>query len=470
MTLKPRSPYVCCSCSSPVYCGVRPHFDATLTSSSASPSWPARPGVVAAEGVDRVLEDRHGAQHAPWPTAARRAGYGPIAWGSRGHVTTASAPCRTAFAANFEPKDTASTTRARRWPSRSTASSSSTCGAAPPPATPGRALPWEPTRSSTSGRRRRRSARWRCLMLADQGRARPLRAGRHVLAGVRRRGQGRRRGAPRDEPHRRPVGLAGADHVRGPLRPPQGGRAARRPGAVVGAGHGVGLPRHHPGLPRGRDRAAGHRASRSASSSRENITGPLGADFHIGTPAVGRRPRRPRHPAAAAADARGPRPDQRARQDVRQPGARRHQVVGRRRGGGPRSRPPAATATPARSPRCTPRWRAAARPTACACSARRPSTPCSTSSATASTSCSASRCATASASACRSTGCRSSPNAAHLLLGRLGRLAGDHRPRRPDELQLRDEQDGRGHRRRHSRRQPARRRPTRRSPPAESGF
>ena len=41
---------------------------------------------------------------------------------------------------------------------------------------------------------------------------------------------------------------------------------------------------------------------------------------------------------------------------------------------------------------------------------------------------------------------------AHGVLGRVGRLAGDHRRRAEDELQLRDEQDGRGHDRRHPRR------------------
>ena len=35
--------------------------------------------------------------------------------------------------------------------------------------------------------------------------------------------------------------------------------AAGRPGAMVGAGDGLGLPRADPGLPRRRDRAADHR-------------------------------------------------------------------------------------------------------------------------------------------------------------------------------------------------------------------
>ena len=38
-TVKPFSPYVACSRSSPSYCGVRPHLDATLTISATWPSW-----------------------------------------------------------------------------------------------------------------------------------------------------------------------------------------------------------------------------------------------------------------------------------------------------------------------------------------------------------------------------------------------------------------------------------------------
>ena len=43
------------------------------------------------------------------------------------------------------------------------------------------------------------------------------------------------------------------------LRLGRGDRQPRRPGAVVGAGHRVGLPRHHPGLPRGGGGPPGHR-------------------------------------------------------------------------------------------------------------------------------------------------------------------------------------------------------------------
>ena len=55
-------------------------------------------------------------------------------------------------------------------------------------------------------------------------------------------------------------------------------------------------------------------------------------------------------------------------------------------------------------------------------------------------------------------GAADQPQRAGLLLGRLGRLGRGDRPRRPDELLLRDEQDGRGHRRRHARRRPPPRR------------
>ena len=43
------------------------------------------------------------------------------------------------------------------------------------------------------------------------------------------------------------------------------------------------------------------------------------------------------------------------------------------------------------------------------------------------------------------------PQPAGLLLGRLGRIAGRHRPRRQDDVRLRDEQDGRRHDRRPAR-------------------
>ncbi len=79
---------------------------------------------------------------------------------------------------------------------------------------------------------------------ADAGRsrsARPRRAGRHVLAGVRRQRQAGRQGAPPAVAHLRRRGLAGTDDHRRSLRLGEGDVAAGRPGAVVGAGHRVGL-------------------------------------------------------------------------------------------------------------------------------------------------------------------------------------------------------------------------------------
>ena len=90
-------------------------------------------------------------------------------------------------------------------------------------------------------------------------RARLPRPRGHLLARVRRQRQGARRGAPRHGPHRRPLGLGRALAGRaagrlGPVHEP-----ARRPGAVVGARHRLGLPRRDAGLPHRRDRPAHHR-------------------------------------------------------------------------------------------------------------------------------------------------------------------------------------------------------------------
>src|SRR3990167_3586974 len=66
-------------------------------------------------------------------------------------------------------------------------------------------------------------------------------------------------GQPPDEPCRRPVGLERADYQGRPLRLGQGHQPAGRPGAVLGAGLGQRLPRHHPGLSGGRGGPADHR-------------------------------------------------------------------------------------------------------------------------------------------------------------------------------------------------------------------
>ena len=94
--------------------------------------------------------------------------------------------------------------------------------------------------------------------------------------------------APADEPLGRPVRLAGADHERRPVRLGEGDRAAGRAGAVLGAGHGV---RAITLLTQGY--LVGEVVRRITGRSlgtvfREEIAEPLGADFHIGLPAVAR--------------------------------------------------------------------------------------------------------------------------------------------------------------------------------------
>ena len=100
-------------------------------------------------------------------------------------------------------------------------------------------------------------------------------------------GKERHQGQPSDEPFRRTIRLEGEDRQRGPLRLGEGHRAARRAGAVLGAGHGARLSRADAGLSRRRSRAADHRAS-VGTVFREEIAEPLGADFHIGLASIGR--------------------------------------------------------------------------------------------------------------------------------------------------------------------------------------
>ena len=87
---------------------------------------------------------------------------------------------------------------------------------------------------------------------------------------------------------------------RGPLRLGEGDVAARRPGAVVGAGHGVGLPRRDPGLPRGRGRAPGDRAD-DRRVRRQGDHRPARRRLPHRHGRRARRPGRPRHPAERAA-------------------------------------------------------------------------------------------------------------------------------------------------------------------------
>ena len=214
------------------------------------------------------------------------------------------------------------------------------------------------------------------------------------------------------------------------------------------------LPRRHPGLPRGRGRAADHRPD----------------DRRLRPPGDHRAARRRlphRHAGGADGDVAHVipppalplgelDPDERRDADVRQPRPRRHRIV---------DAPLAAGRDPGRRwPRQRPRRRARARPDGQRRrSGRRPpalagdaSTSSSKSRPTGRTWSCPSCCATASGSACPTSRCRS--RARDGLLGRLGRLAGDHRSRPADDVQLRHERDGRRHARRHPRgRGPARR-------------
>ena len=95
---------------------------------------------------------------------------------------------------------------------------------------------------------------------------------------------------------------------------------------------------------------------------REEVAGPLGADFHIGLPASeDDRVAELIPPASSAAPA--PElsiPTSHGGPHLAELPARRHRAAHPRPGAAPRSRPPAARATPARWPGSTRRWRAAA--------------------------------------------------------------------------------------------------------------
>ena len=151
------------------------------------------------------------------------------------------------------------------------------------------------------------------------GRARRGRAGREVLARVRRQRQGGRPGPARHVARLRGVRPGPAGRRRGPLRLGAVHLPDGRPGALVGAGHRVGLPRAQLRAPGRRDR---RRISGKTLKEfvAEEIAGPLGADFQI---AGGKRlgPGRPGGPAAAAPDRPGdPRPGQPGGQDLHRAG------------------------------------------------------------------------------------------------------------------------------------------------------
>ena len=120
------------------------------------------------------------------------------------------------------------------------------------------------------------------LIAVDRGLLDPYEPVAQVLAGVRCERQGGHRGPARAQPHlgRRRLGRAG--HGRGYVRPRGRDEPAGRAGAVVGAGHRVGLPRAEPGSPGRRAGAACTTGKTLTAFVAEEIAGPLGADFQIG--------------------------------------------------------------------------------------------------------------------------------------------------------------------------------------------
>ena len=149
---------------------------------------------------------------------------------------------------------------------------------------------------------------------------------------------------------------------RGPLRLGEGTAPACRPGAVLEARHGPGyhavtqgylvgevVRRDHRPVARARS-SARRSPSRSAPTSTSDCRQSEDARVAELIPP-------PRAPAC-----RRRRPS--CRSTVRQPAARRCRRPDPRRGAPPRSRPAAAPATPARSPRSTPSWPTAAWPAA----------------------------------------------------------------------------------------------------------
>ena len=222
-------------------------------------------------------------------------------------------------------------------------------------------------------------------------RGRPRRAGgRRYWPEFARQRQGGRARPPRDEPHRRAVGLRAGHRGRAtsttgttsspasPRRRRGGSRAPRR--ATTRS-------------PRATCRASSCAGSPAASIGtffREEVAEPLGADFHIGLPASEDHrvadlvPPDLRRLGAGAVDPDslgGPHACSAARSTPPSPAPAR--------GVAPRSPPPAAPATPARSAASTRRWPAAARSTASGSCPRPASSASSRSRSTAPTSCSA---------------------------------------------------------------------------------
>ena len=189
-------------------------------------------------------------------------------------------------------------------------------------------------------------------------RARPPRPGGEVLARVQGRRQGARRRPPPARAHRRAVGVAGADRARRPLRLGAVHLPAGGPGAVVGAGHGIGLPRHHPGLPRRRGRAPGQRGAvarhvlprpRSPSRSAPTSTSAPVRE-HDDRVAPGHPPARPQRSDGRLLGRPRTRPrDDRTLTNPPLDASQSYEIAG----AAARSRPSTATATPAPSQGCS---------------------------------------------------------------------------------------------------------------------
>ena len=192
-----------------------------------------------------------------------------------GDCTDAFNPLRELLARHLERGSTS----APRWRWSTTASWSPTCGAVRP--APG--VPWTRDTLVQVWSVTKTMAALTALVLADRGRDRPRRAGRDVLAGVRRGGQGRRHRGPgaRATPAACPAGAGRSG--RRPARPRAERGLARRGGALVRAGQ---RPAYqildHGHLLDGIVRGATGRPL--ADVFRDEVAGPLGADFHLGVP------------------------------------------------------------------------------------------------------------------------------------------------------------------------------------------
>ena len=144
--------------------------------------------------------------------------------------------------------------------------------------------------------------------LGRSGRA-GLRCARvRVLARVRPERQGGRAGAARHVAHGGPARIRAAGIGRGSVRPRRDRRTAGCPGTVVGAGHQVGLPRGHPGQPRGRDSLPHHRPAHGGLVPHRNRRaarrGLLDEPARVGRPPRRRAPAAP-VPAGGSRSERG---------------------------------------------------------------------------------------------------------------------------------------------------------------------